>query len=128
MSDDLNKKIKQLTDLLGQENMADNLKGLFSMLASSMNKEESAPKANENDAPKEERSGGSELGDSIEMMRKVGKIMERLNTTTDPNINLLHAIKPFLNNKRQQKLDNCIKLLQVSRLTRLLDEGDKSKL
>jgi len=130
MSEDLSKKIKQITDVLSQENLPENLKGLFSLLANSANnssedkKDEPSPKAEEESA-KAERTNSSELEENLEMVRKVKTIMDRLNMANDPRVNLLMAIKPFLNDKRQKKLSNCINLLRVSRLVRLMDENDK---
>jgi len=130
MSEDFSKKIKQITDVLSQENLPENLKGLFSLLASSASsssedkKDEPSPKADEENA-KEERVNRNELEENLEMVRKVKAVMDRLNMANDPRVNLLMAIKPFLNNKRQKKLSNCINLLRVSKLVRLMDESDK---
>lgn len=126
MSDDLNKKIMQIADLLGKESMPDNVKGLLGLLASSMGSGESAPKSSETPAVKTERSEKNEFDDNLEMIRKVKKVMEKVNTRNDPRINLLNAIKPFLNNKRQKRLGNCIKILYMSNLAGYIDEHDKS--
>jgi len=130
MSEDLSKKIKQISDVLSQENLPENLKGLFSLLAGSVNnnpedkKDEPSPKADEVKV-KEERADKSELEENLEMMRKVKTIMDRFNKVNDPRITLLMAIKPFLNNKRQKKIANCINLLRVSNLVRFMEENDK---
>ena len=127
MSDDLGKKIKQITDLLGQDNMPDNIKGLLSLLANSGNqKETEQTKSSEMIPVKEERSSKNEFEDNLEMIRKVKNVMDRLNTKDDPRINLLNAIKPFLNNTRQKKLNNCVKILHMHNLTKYVDEHDKS--
>lgn len=125
MSDDLNKKIKQIADILGQDNMQDNLKGLLNLLGSSSNKEEIPQKANDALPNKEEKSGRSELEENIDLMRKMKKVVDKLNTKNDPRVNLLSAIRPFLNISRQKKLNNCIKLLQMSSLTSFMDENEK---
>ena len=125
MSEDLSKKIKQITDILGQENMPDNIKGLLSLLTSTGNKEESSPKASELQTAKEEKPVRSELEESMEMISKVKKVMDRLNTNTDPRVNLLLAIKPFLNSKRQKKLSSCVNILRMSSLTKFVDENGK---
>ncbi|MCR4435391.1 MAG: hypothetical protein QHH06_08635 [Clostridiales bacterium] len=127
MNDDLNKKIKQVADMLSQENMPENVKELLSLLTSSDNKDESSPKAVQMPERKDDKPNGSELEESLDMVRKVTKIMDRLNNTKDPSINLLHSIKPFLNAKRQKRLDGCIKLIQLSRLSRLMDESEKEQ-
>jgi hypothetical protein len=126
MSDDLNKKIKQITDLLGQDTIPDNVKGLLSLLASSNGKDESSQqKSVEAPQYKEDRSERSEIDENMEMLRKVRRVMDRLNTNNDPRVNLLTAIKPFLNSNRQKKLGNCIKMIQMSSLTKIMDDNDK---
>jgi len=124
MSDDLNKKLKQITDILGQDTLPDNLKGLLSLLTSSMPGQESSPRNSEASDAKEEKAEKSDLEENIEMVRKIKRVMDRLNTTHDPRINLLTAIKPFLSNRRQKKLNNCLRLIQMSNLTRYIDEHD----
>lgn len=125
MSEDLNKKIKQITDMLGQENIPDNFKGLLNMLAGSAESGEPAPKTAEQPFVKEEKFQKSELEENVEMMRRIKKVMDHVNHNSDPRVNLLNAIRPFLNNSRQKKVNNCIKLLQMASLSRVLDESDK---
>lgn len=125
MSEDLNKKIKQITDMLGQENIPDNFKGLLSMLAGSSESEEPAPKTAEQPFVKEEKFQRSELEENMEMVRRIKKVMDHVNHNSDPRVNLLNAVRPFLNNSRQKKVNNCIKLLQMVSLSRIMDETDK---
>ena len=125
MSEDLNKKVKQIADMLSQENLPDNLKSLLSLLAGSGGGEESSPKTKEPLQAKEEGLERSNLEDNIDMMRKIKKIMDRLNSSNDPRINLLSALKPFLNSRRQKKLNSCINMLRMSRLAKLFEDYEK---
>ena len=130
MSDDMNKKIQQIAELLGQETMPDNVKGLLSLLAGSLDKkEDETPAATvEEDNPepvKEERPVRAEAGNDSEMLNRVKKLASSIGAGNDPRINLLHAIKPFMNSNRQKKIGNCIQLLQMSGFARLLDNQDK---
>ncbi len=123
MSDDLSNKIRQIAELLSQDGMAENLKGLISSLTTSPNREETQPQPQDQlPAPIPERNEKSEAEDSNDLMRRVKKVMNSLNTKDDPRINLLTAIHPFLNSKRQKKLTNCIRILQMSRLGSLMDD------
>lgn len=127
MSEDLNKKIKQITDILGQDNMPDNIKGLLSLLAQSVPKsEKETPKPAPIPEAKEERPVRSDFEENLEMIRKVKNVMDRLSPKDDPRINLLNAIRPFLNSQRQKSLGNCVKLLQMHNLTKYIEENDKS--
>lgn len=133
MSDDINKKIKQITDILGQENIPENFKGLLTMFASQTNEEPpekkpDPPKVTEPPVIKEERFARNELEDNMEMVRRVKKMMDHMNTNNDPRVTLLNAIRPFLNNTRQQKVSNCIKILQMISISRLMDDVDKGSL
>lgn len=129
MSDDLNKKIKQITDILSQENMPDNIKGLLNMLSSSSEPEEPAQKPAAQSPAREERPQKSEIEDNVEMVRKIKKVMDHVSSSSnDPRVNLLNAIRPFLNTGRQKKVNNCIKLIQMSSISRLLDDSDKGNL
>ena len=140
MSDELDKKINQISELLGgQENLADNLKSLLTLLASnnankndaninntdssksasSEEKESSIPLSNDNMSKKKESD------ETSEMANRIAKVINSMNSSNDHRINLLLSLKPFLNTKRQNKLNTCIKMLNISKLTRLLDENDK---
>jgi len=125
MSDDLNKKIKQITDVLGQDSLPDNLKGLLNMLVSSGSQDDSGQKETQTPSQKEEKPLKNDMEENMEMFRKVKKVMDRMNSNNDPRVNLLNAIKPFLNNSRQKKVSNCIKLLYMTNISKLMDETDK---
>ena len=127
MSDDMNKKIQQIAELLGQETMPDNVKGLLSLLAGSLEKKEEetpAVRVEEEQVP-DEKPVPIETGNDSDMLNRVKKLAGSMGAGNDPRINLLHAIKPFMNNNRQKKIGNCIQLLQMSGLARLLDNQDK---
>ncbi len=123
MSEDINGKLKQLIDLLGQENMRENVISVLNALTNSGEKKE-APKP-ENKIQSSGNTGLSpDLAENQEMMRFLKKAMDHMRNNNDPRINLLHSIKPFLGSRRQNKINNCIMLLQLSSLTRLLEEND----
>jgi N-acetylmuramoyl-L-alanine amidase len=171
MSNDLNKKIQQISELLGQEEMPDTVKDLLSVLAKSMSSgdqdEENHRQQSENiDNDKDDIDIIDDIDtDDIETAGKVevsqekpeaaehqhrgfsdetrpnygpssslgnndlaGKLKYAVNSISnmnDPRINLLIAIKPFLNSSRQRKINNCVQLLQMTSITRLLSEQDK---
>lgn len=126
MSDDLDKKIQQIAEMLGQDKVPDNLKSLVSLLAGSLNnKESSTGKTSEEENSAGEKAEQTGAEDNTEMVRKVKKLMSGISTDTDPRINLLHAIKPFMNGKRQKKIGNAIQLLQMTSLARLMNNNDK---
>lgn len=128
MSDDLNKKIKQVTDALGQDKLPENIVNLLALLANSSapsGKEENPPKVPDAPSPIEETQVRSGPVPETDMLAKVRRAMDRMGSINDPRINLLTAIKPFMSAGRQKKINNCINLLKISGLTRLLDENGK---
>lgn len=125
MSDDMNKKIQQVAELLGQDSMPDNVKELLTLLAGSLGSKQESQDNTAKAGPTDEVSEERPVLDN-EIFDKVKKVMGNINNTpSDARINLLHAIKPFMNNKRQKKINNCIQLLQMSSLTRLFNDNEK---
>jgi len=125
MNDDLGKKLKQITDVLSQENLPDNLKGLLSLLAGPGGKDEQAPGQSDAAGQEEEKSGNSGSEDGDDLANKIRGVIERLNVGNDPRVNLLRAVRPFLNRRRQKRLDDCMKLLSISRMVKYMDDFDK---
>lgn len=126
MSDDLNKKIMQIAELFGQDSVPDNVKGLLSMLTSGAGSDSSTSSKNAEPVPvREEKAPKADMDDSLEMMMRLKKMMDRANPVSDPRLNLINAIKPFLNSKRQKKLGNCLTLLSMTRVAKMMGENDK---
>ena len=137
MSDDLGKKVQQIAQMLGQDNMPDNVKELVSLIAASLNKGDSSlegdsslpPLPNtlpDNDsAIMDEEVSCSASALNNEVLDTAKNALRHFNSANDPRINLLNAIKPFMNNRRQKKIGNCIQLLQVAGLSRMLNEKEK---
>ncbi|AEY64671.1 hypothetical protein [Clostridium sp. BNL1100] len=129
MSDDMGDKIKQIAEMLGQDSnsgIPDNVKGLLNMFMSSNNSKDetsSDDTSSEKEKPSEE-SSRADTDDLADMARKMKKAMNMLNTNNDPRVNLLNAIKPYLNDNRQKKLQKCMKIIKIGSLTKLLDESE----
>ncbi|NMB32899.1 MAG: hypothetical protein GX992_01480 [Clostridium sp.] len=66
------------------------------------------------------------LQENIEMMRTVRAVMDTMQNMNDPRINLLTAIRPFLNSDRQKKVKNCIKLFQMTQLTKIMTDYENT--
>lgn len=127
MSDEMGDKFKQIAEMLGQNsnaNIPDNVKGLLNMLSNNSTKDES----HQDDTPQKSSTNGestkADTDEVIDMTRKMKKAMNMLNPPNDPKVNLLNAINPYLNKKRQKKLQTCMKLMKMGSLTKLFDELD----
>lgn len=129
MSDDMGDKIKQIADMLGQNsnpNMSDNVKGLLSMLMSNnSSKDEDSAEEPTQKSRNNDNSGSNDTDDLADMARKMKKAMGKLGTGSDPRVNLLNAIRPYLNKNRQKKLQTCIKLMRIGSLTQVLDDSEE---
>jgi len=158
MSDDLGKKVQQIAQLLGQDNVPDNVKELISLIAASLdnkgNQRNGSSKAASEEARDSSSPGDGSSSENIsqatnsperddvnhntagqikeesgsdsnkELLDNAKKALSRFNAANDPRINLLNAIKPFMNTRRQKKIGNCIQLLQIASLSRLLNEQE----
>lgn len=112
MSEELNQKISQLSSILGQDKLPDNIKNLISSLSNSSTTD-NIDKNNKDD--------------SYQTLNRVKNIMERLDASNhDERVVLLNAVKPFLNSSRQKKLNSCVKILQMISLSTLLDDNQLS--
>jgi len=132
MSDDMSEKIKQIADILGQNsnpNIPDNIKGLLSMLMPNNSSNDDSKSEDISEDPPQTRgsdnSSSSEADDFSDMARKMKKALGKLNSGNDPRVNLLNAIRPYLNKNRQRKLQTCIKLMRIGSLAQLLDDSEE---
>jgi len=143
MNDDLNRKVQQIAQLLGHDNVPDNVKELVSLLSASLEKsgdssskvdvsadpaqppKQNVPESNtaQTAAAQPDTENPPQINQDV--LNTARSALNRLNTVNDPRINLLNAIKPFMNNRRQRKISNCIQLLQIASLSRLLNEQEK---
>lgn len=63
--------------------------------------------------------GGPEAPPSsidIDMANKISNIASKMNEP-DPKINLLYALKPYMNGYRSQHIDKAIKMIQMTKIT-----------
>lgn len=151
MSNDLGEKVQQIAQMLDQENLPDNMKELVALLASSLSKNDkegdvspnntennrgdvSQPEYNEGDISAQKASQDSpnidkplnpESSVNPEVLNMALKAMDRIKSNNDPRVNLLQAIKPFMNTRRQKKIGNCIRLLQLTGISNLLNDREK---
>ncbi len=130
MDDNLNSKIMQIVDLLGKDKIPDNISNLISAFVGSSSAD-SADKT-ETDKTETDKAGGpagdgikNRGDDDMELLFGIKRMIDGLNTSNDRNINLLSAIRPFLNKARQEKASNCIQLLRLSRLSKMLVNNDE---
>src|SRR5690554_6746458 len=98
MSDNLDNNIKQLAELLSQEDVADNLKKLLTGLLSSKSGQDEKPKEQETKNTQNDRSSANNL----RMLENIVRAVSVLRETSDPGVNLLMSLKPFLRQTRNK--------------------------
>ena len=47
----------------------------------------------------------------------IQRISQLMTDNSDPKINLLYALKPYMSSQRGQQIDNAIKMLRMTKLT-----------
>jgi hypothetical protein len=128
MSDEMGDKFKQIAEMLGQNsntNIPDNVKGLLNMLMSNSSTKEEGPEDDTTQKPSTNgESSRVETDEVNDISRKMKKAVNMLNAPNDPKVNLLNAIKPYLNKNRQRKLQTCLKLIKMGSLTKLFDDSE----
>ncbi|MFZ5987253.1 MAG: hypothetical protein ACOYWZ_09050 [Bacillota bacterium] len=118
MSDELDRSIKQAMEILSQP---EKLKGMLELLGSSMGGQSSSQPQDEAPSNKNESSApAGDLANNMEFLSRAQDVMRALNSNNDPRVNLLTAVTPFLNKKRQRAVNDCIHFLRVSKLLPLL--------
>ena len=55
-------------------------------------------------------------GEEIQMAEKISQMTRKLNEP-DPKINLLYALKPYMNKTRVDHIDKAIKMIQMTKIT-----------
>lgn len=86
-------------------------------MAKSLMGEGSAPSAGR----KQTSSVPTQLFDGLDpaMLQNMGRIMEEMNRQDDEKYALLEAMKPYLKEKRRNKMDRAMKIAKMTRLAEL---------
>lgn len=109
----------KLMQMLNNKDSLDKIKNLASMF--------SLP-ANNEDKPNEKKSDNplSISAIPVDTMSKIMKVMPLLSSVNkeDENTKFLKALRPHLKSKRQKKLDDAIKMLQIIKILPILKEQD----
>lgn len=126
MTDNSDNGLKKAMDILSKP---ENLKNILSLLGNTRNTPSGANSnkhtSNTNEMPliTDTNNNNSEI--DPDLLYRVQKLMGSMNSNTDPRINLLYAINPFLSSKRQKALNNCIQTLRISKMASLIgNNGD----
>ena len=56
---------------------------------------------------------------------KMKSVMEKMNSSNDPRSNLLHSLKPYLRESKQDKLDQYANLMNVAKIAEIFKNENK---
>lgn len=105
--DDLSGKISSFLD---DPNNMDKIKSIADLLGG--------------DEGSKQASGSDSLAEiNPDMLLKFKRIMDRTNTKDDKRVNLLLALRPYLNDKRKGSMDSAMKIIKISKLASIIGEG-----
>lgn len=125
MSQDIEKNINQIKDLLSGGNSSENVKSLLGSLL----------KQNESSDSREDKEGETSGArpafdaDTLQMFFKIKQIMDSSQKNNDPREKLLNALKPYLSDKRKDKLAECMQILKITNIIDIFSnlEGGKKE-
>lgn len=122
---------------MNDEDLSDIMKKITAMINSNNSDDSSSNNSSPNDSSCEDSNSSNHYEDSntasnnfnidIATLLKMKTIMDKMNNTqNDPRSNLLLSLKPYLKPSRKDKLDQYIKLLNMSNIIELFksDEGN----
>lgn len=61
----------------------------------------------------------------INTIMKMKSVMEKMNSSNDPRSNLLHSLKPYLRESKQDKLDQYASLMNVAKIAEIFKNEEK---
>ncbi len=146
MADDFNNKMEQVLKILQNEQMMNNLKGVLSSMTpendnnitptqnTSTGEQPPAPSFTQNNyepktvpvqEPTSNNTQSTQASNQGDVFITMQKILERISNPDDPGVNLLMALKPYLNDKRKSNIDSAVKLLGLTKITSVMSEINK---
>ena len=112
MNEGINEKIKEIGNMFGIEEIPDNIGDIVGMFLENKENE-----SNENNNEKQNNIPMDfDLEKCVQIMNKYKEVNS--NKNNDKKIQLLYAIEPFLNEKRKDKVNNCVKFLTFASIAK----------
>jgi len=130
--------INNLTSMLKNGNIPDNVKDIISNFSNNSNEESKESSSsnidpnmlsnllssfNQNTSDNSQNSKNTSTDIDIETILKMKTIIDKMNKNqNDPRANLLRSLKPYLRNSRKDKLEQYVKLLNMTNIMEVLKE------
>ena len=116
--EDMSNLISEFSKMIEKNGVPDDLKDIFNNINSD-NKN--------NNNPNNDVSSFDLNNIDIQTFLKLKSALDKMNSQNNPNTQLLLALKPYLKESKKEKLDQYIKLMNISSILEVLNnnEGDK---
>ena len=116
--EDMSNLISEFSKMIEKNGVPDNLKDILNNINSD-NKN--------NNNPNNDVSSFDLNNIDIQTFLKLKSALDKMNSQNNPNTQLLLALKPYLKESKKEKLDQYIKLMNISSILEVLNnhEGDK---
>lgn len=141
MNEDMSDMIKNLSSMLNGKEMPEDIKNIISNITSNNSNHNnttnnsnphtdnySSNSQHDDDISSDFRSNNSSFNEKstpdidIGMILKMKQIMDSMKSNKDdPRANLLLSLKPYLKNSRQEKVDQYIKLFNMSKVFEVIN-------
>lgn len=110
-NEDMSELFSKFENMVKEGNIPDEMKNILSSLSSN-----NSEKSSDSNNSKYDNSDSSNSNIDFETIMKMKSMMEKLNNKDDPRANLLLSLKPYLKNSRKEKVDQYIKLFNMSKV------------
>ena len=124
---DFSKAIEQVKAMLSSEDGENQIQNILGMLTSGQSE---SPESDEQSASATSSADIGGIGDIMSGMGDIENIMRLKNVLggagslkSDSNTAFLQALKPFLSESRQSKLDSAAKILNMTKMLKLLKDS-----
>ena len=111
-NEDMSDVFEKLNNFTSENNISpDMVNNLFNMINNNSNQNNNSQNSNTTSD-----TSFNTNGIDFETILKMKSIIDKMNTKDDPRSNLLQSLKPYLNDSRKSKVDQYIKLMNMSKV------------
>ena len=121
MSQGMDDKIRQISDMLNSPEAQDGIRSLFSSLGSQRGAGDAdlqGYEAAETGVPG--LSGSQQPSRDLDWINYLQNMLSQMNNVQDSRINLLRSVHPFLNPTRRERCATCMNILKVAGIIRTM--------
>lgn len=118
-NDDMSELFSKFSNMINEGNIPDEMKNILSSLSNNNNQSEENRESNDNS-----QTSNDAPSIDIETLMKMKKVMDKMKgNKNDPRANLLLSLKPYLKDSRKEKVDQYIKLFNMSKVMELFNNN-----